>query len=202
MIGYLKGKIKIISKIYSYLILDCSGVGYKIELGQKKLKLRANQECEFFVYTNVRENELRLFGFETIKELEIFEMLLDVSGVGPKVALNLVSNLGAEKVITSILKKDSQELKTKGVGIKTADKIVLELRDKLKNKGFRGSGKVRSSPMKNEQFLRKLEQAKDALRSLGYSTSDIKRIIELSKFDKEVTMMSIEQLVKYLLSQM
>lgn len=199
MIAYLKGKIK--SRQEDYIILDCNGVGYKIEVGTKRFMRREAEKTEFYIYTHVRENELKLFGFESLEELEVFELLLDVSGVGPKVALSLIVNLGAKKVVSSILQKDASGLKVTGVGIRTADKIVLELNDKLKKKGYSITDEDKSSKVRNREFLKKLDEAKDALRSLGYSASDVVRVIESAKFDKRVSKMTVEELVKYLLSK-
>lgn len=199
MIGYLKGKIKFVSE--AFVLVDCNGVGYRVEIGGKLLDEKMGETVEFFTYTHVRENELRLFGFEKLEDLSLFEMLLEVNGVGPKVALSLITQLGAKKVVNSVLMKDGSGLKVSGVGIKTADKIVLELYDKLKKKGFRvtSGGK---SPMRDKHFIKKLQEAEAALKSLGYSSGDVKKVIESSKFRKDSTKMSSGELVKYLLSKM
>ena len=187
---------------FDYILLDCNGVGYRVELGERSLRYKVSDDCEFYVYTHVRENEIRLFGFDEVGELELFEMLLEVSGVGPKVALSLITKLGAKEVIDSILQKNAYELKVTGVGIKTADKIVLELGDKLKKKGFKVSGEMRESQMRDKKFLKKLEEVKEALRSLGYSAADIKGGIGKAKFNEKTAQMPVEGLIKYLLSKM
>ena len=100
MIAYLKGKIQYSTD--KVVIVVCDGVGYKVEVGGNELPYVVGAECEFYIHTHVRENELRLFGFKTIQELQIFEYLLDVNGVGPKVAMSLICRLGANKVVESI----------------------------------------------------------------------------------------------------
>jgi Holliday junction DNA helicase RuvA len=200
MIGYIKGRIKLISE--DFILVDCNGVGYRVEIGEMALQRREKEKIEFFIYTHVRENELKLFGFETVEDLTLFEMLLNVSGVGPKVALTLISKLGSKQVIESILSKDSHGLKVSGVGVKTANKIIIELADKLEKKGYTVSGKRKFSPMRDEKFIKKLEQVKEALRTLGYSASDIKNVISKAKFPKEITTKSVEELIKYLLLRM
>lgn len=199
MIGYLKGKIKAVSE--NYVLLDCDGVGYRIELGERNKEMKSGREKEFFIYTHVRENELKLFGFETLDELDLFELLLEVSGVGPKVALSLISNLGPKKIIEAILRKDGGSLKISGVGVKTADKIVLELRDKLKKMGFSVSEEQLGRSLRDKKYMQKLEEAKDALKSLGYSARDIRKVIEQARQNRTASKMSMERLVKYLLTK-
>lgn len=200
MIGYLKGKIKFVSE--SFILIDCDGVGYRVVVGASGLEKKVGELYEFYIYTHVRENEIRLFGFERVEELELFEMLLEVSGVGPKVSLSLISQLGSKSVINAILTKESIALKVSGVGIKTADKIVLELADKLKKRGFKSQGKDSVfNPLVDKKFIEKLDHAKAALSSLGYSASDIKGVIEKTPFTRKSLTMSTEKLVKYLLSR-
>lgn len=197
MIGYLKGTVKDI--LEGDILINCSGVGYRVQVGGMTFCI--DEEIELYIYTHVRENELKLFGFKKVKELLLFEMLIDVSGVGPKAAISLISQLGAKIVTNCILQKDAKGMKVSGVGIKTADKIILELFDKLKKKGYCFSRSNKKDILKDKRIGIKLEEAGRALESLGYSSYDIKKCISNIEYNKSILNMSIEDLVKYLLSE-
>jgi len=199
MIGYLKGNVQQV--IEGYIILEVQGIGYRVELGTSEIDCNVGDEKEFYIYTHVRENELRLFGFKKIKELQVFEFLLGVSGVGPKSSLALVSQLGVEKITTAILGNEPEILKISGVGIKTANKIVLELADKLEQKGYKSEGSG-SHFIYSSEFKEKVDEACEALKTLGYRPTDIKSMLKDIRFSKKHEHMSVGQLVKFLLSVM
>lgn len=171
MIGFLRGKI--IEMNLDSLILDVNGVGYKVEMGN--IDMLVGQEVSLYIYTHVREQELRLFGFKQSQELDLFEKLLDVSGVGPKVAMGILSNIGAEKVLEAVESENAQGLKAPGVGLKTAQKILLELKGKLTDiSAVSGQGGA------TRQVV---EDAVSALEGLGYKRYEI---------DKQITEIKIE----------
>src|SRR5688572_3829107 len=133
MIAYLNGKL--LSKSINLAIVDVGGVGYEVhiplttyyELGE------TGSPVVLQIYTHVREDALQLFGFNTPLEKELFLRLISVSGVGPKLALGLLSNLSANELVQAILSSNLVQLTAiSGVGKKTAERLVLELRDKLK----------------------------------------------------------------------
>ncbi len=185
MIGYLKGKIKIIIK--GGVILEINGVGYKIET--TKLDKLENSEAEYYIYTHVREQELRLFGFESIKELELFERLISVSGVGPKVAMQLLSSIGIEQILEAIQTQNWNILKAPGVGNKTAQKIVLELNGKLED-----FGKIQN--YKHQDIIL---DAKTALENLGYKENELNDELQNINISDDWTS---EDLIKVLLKQL
>jgi Holliday junction DNA helicase RuvA len=199
MIGFLHGIIKICTD--HYIIIDCNGVGYRVELGEKVLSQTVGSEKEFYIYTHVRENELKLFGFETQQELELFEMLLEVNGVGPKSALTLITHLGVQSIIRAILEKNSQGLKVSGIGAKTTNKIILELYDKVKKKGFVVNQDRKGIWQHDKTFLSKLNGVKSALINLGYSNISVRSVIENSKLPSDIKEKTEEELVKYFLSK-
>ena len=164
MIGFIKGKVVNISP--SKTIISAGGVGYLIHGTPEHLgKLRLGQEAELWVHTAVRENDISLYGFGAEDELRMFEMLLTVSGIGPKSALAIlgVAGLGAlEEAITS--GETGSLTKIAGVGKKTADKIVLELGGKLVGK------KSKAAEEDSDVF--------DALKSLGYRDRDIREAMK------------------------
>jgi len=132
MIGYIKGKI--INSGANFLVIDTGGVGYKVftAVGAKK-----GAVVELHCYHHVREDMSGLYGFASAEDLAVFEQLILVSGVGPKMALNLVGALGRDKIISAISQNDPSVFKTVGgVGNKVAAKIVVELKNKIAGGGF------------------------------------------------------------------
>src|SRR3990167_11292585 len=166
MIGSIKGKI--IFKKEKFIILDVSGVGYKINVSTDTLSKTQKQDKEvfFFIHTHVREDALDLYGFLDYSELEFFEMLISVSGIGPKGALTILGVTSIETLRKAIGTGDISYLtKISGIGKKTAEKIVIELRDKI------GEEKEGSS-------LQGELDAMEALKSLGYSQSEVREALK------------------------
>ncbi len=164
MIGYLKGKlIKIDDNI---LIIDVLGVGYRLVVSQNDSNLTLNKEYEFFIHTHVREDQLTFYGFANTDQLKMFELLIGVSGVGPKIALLILSTLSSDEIKLSIQKADiSKFLKINGVGRKVSQKIILELQSKI--------GKV--SELRLSESTPDTELM-DALANLGFSKREALRM--------------------------
>lgn len=171
MIGYIKGNI--ITSFEGFVIVDVQGVGYKINyLGGN---LEKEVEVEMFVYTHVRENEISLYGFSQKEELEIFEKLIGVSGIGPKSALTMVGQLGVNGILDAISTEDPNGLKVSGVGQKTAQKIILELSGKVE-------GMVSRTPnISGDTFA----EVNVALQSLGYSETEIREALRDISIDDQ-----------------
>jgi Holliday junction DNA helicase RuvA len=132
MIGSLRGKL--IEKRPNLVLLDVSGVGYQVLIPLSTFtSLGAlHAEATLLVHTHVREDQLALYGFLTSREKQCFELLLSASGVGPSLALKILSGMGLDELVPAIRKGDlAQLVRIPGVGRKTAERIVLELRDKL-----------------------------------------------------------------------
>ena len=175
MIGSIKGKI--ILKTDKFLIVETGGVGYKISVSPDTLsklaalRLRSGQKetselVSFWIHTHVREDILDLYGFLDREELEFFEMLINVSGIGPKGALSILGIASIETLRKAISTGDTAYLtKVSGIGRKTAEKIVIELRDKM------GEAKTGTS-------LQGELDALEALRSLGYSQSEAREALK------------------------
>ncbi len=132
MIGYIKGKIKSLTPEYA-LIETASGLGFEVLLSGTAFSSLANrQEGELFTYMQVREDGVSLFGFATVEEKEMFLKLISVSGVGPKLGITALSGLSAVDIATAIASNDVKKLSSvKGMGKKTAERIILELREKV-----------------------------------------------------------------------
>lgn len=131
MIAYLKGKI--LEKSDNLVIVEVNNVGYEINISMNTYVSIANQtECELFTYLQVREDGISLFGFSTKQEKELFLNLITVNGVGPKMAITILSGANLTDIVSAIVAEDSTMLsKVKGVGKKTAERIILELKEKV-----------------------------------------------------------------------
>lgn len=132
MIATLEGRI--VAKGENYVIIDVGGVGFKVYIPSSLLDRLGGtgQEVSLFTHMHVRENEIALYGCSTPDELALFELLLGVSGIGPRVALNIVSMMSSEALREAIARGDAAMLtRIPGVGKKTAERVMLDLKDKL-----------------------------------------------------------------------
>ena len=177
MIGSIKGKI--ILKTEKFLILETTGIGYKINVSADTLsrlapRLRSGQKeinelVSFWIHTHVREDALDLYGFLEYTELEFFEMLISIPGIGPKGALAILGVTSIETLRKAISAGDISYLtKISGIGKKTAEKIVIELRDKIANK----------ISAKEENSLKDELDILEALKSLGYSQNETREALK------------------------
>ena len=131
MIGSVRGKV--ILKDGNYLIVEASGVGYRILVSSKVfLKTKPEETAMFYTYTHVREDEISLFGFTEAEDLKLFENLIGVSGIGPKTAMSIFSVLTRQEVINAVMKGDTGSFSgIPRLGTKNAQKIIIELKNKL-----------------------------------------------------------------------
>ncbi len=169
MIAYLKGKIKY--QGVNYIILDVHDIGYKIFVSSTtSYKLQATS-C-LWIFNHIREDRHELYGFEKQEELTFFESLLKVNGVGPKMAINILSKTNLDQLKQTIIKGDIKLLTAVGgVGKKIAGKIIIELKNKLSD-----NGNINFSDSATEEII-------DALKQLGYKEQEI--IPYLSKIPKK-----------------
>lgn len=175
MIAYLKGKI--LSKSETAVVLENQGIGYKVFLPAAiLLNLRVGDIAIFHIHTHVREDQLTLYGFLSAKELDLFESLLSVSGVGPKVALAILSGADPDTIISAIASGDSAVFtKVSGVGKKTGERIVMELKEKI--------GDSMGSTIGSSHYI---AESLDALLALGYSKQEAREALNrVSKDIKE-----------------
>jgi len=182
MIGSIKGKIT--HKSSNYIIVETSGVGYKIFIPQAiLLNLKLNQEVSLVIHTYVREDQLTLFGFQTLAELEFFELLLTVSGVGPKSGLAIMSLASLEMIKSAIASEDpSVFTKVSGIGRKTAERVIVELKEKLKQEGAHAPiAKEHSDVLEALMSLGYREQeAREALKSVPKDVMDLQSKIKVA----------------------
>lgn len=181
MIYCLSGELLFTDAVASTAVIDCCGVGYKVTVSSNTLrKLPMNPEkpprIRLLTYMQVREDGVDLFGFYTAEELDMFKMLISVSGVGPKAAVSILSLMTPEKLSLSIATEDVKAIsKAPGVGAKTAGRIILDLKDKVA-KAFPAmeSTESASAPAApSAAGTSKMSDAQSALLSLGYSRQEI-----------------------------
>ena len=180
-----------------FAVVECGGVGYRVQTSittQKQLKL--NTETMLYTYMNVREDAMELYGFASKGELSTFKMLIGITGVGPKVALAILSDLTSEQIAMCVSSGDSKTLtRANGVGPKLAQRIVLELKDKIKGVVDTAGFDVSKGSVITDTG--NVSKAVAALAVLGYSAADVTPI--LSKLDPS---MSVEAMIAATLKQM
>lgn len=189
MIAYLKGTVKLINASSIILVTSGGEVGYQIFVPARiAAKTLVGSQAEFFVHTHVREDQLSLYGLETADDLQMFELLISVSGVGPKIALNVFNVGSAKDVKKALASGDKLFFKAiVGLGEKTAAKILVELAGKIKLAKEDGSS--------NSQVF---EEALSALENLGYEARDIYAFF---RQNKDLNGESVESIVKKFLKK-
>ena len=172
MFYYLNGEITLMEG--NLAVVDCGGVGYACRTTSYTLsKLRVGQTAKLFTYCNIREDAFDIYGFSTRDELRCFELLLGVTGVGPKAAIVILSSTSPERCMLAIMTQDQKSLTVaQGVGKKLAQRIILELKDKLgavSEVDFSDSTPSGAAPASGSN----LALAQAALAELGYNQSEI-----------------------------
>ena len=202
MIAYIKGTVEEI--LEDRVILETGNMGYNIfmPMGAVEHLLHKGQEIKIHTYLNVKEEALQLFGFLTRDDLNTFKLLLGVNGIGPKAALGVLSGLSADELRFAVLADDVKTIsRAPGIGKKTAQKLILELRDKFniqealemkaEHVQMPGTGEADLTDMKKE--------AVEALTALGYSGADALRAVKKVELTPN---MSVEILLKLALKNM
>ncbi len=171
MIAFLQGKI--INKGQGFVILQADNIGYQVFVNAKILvDIQIGQEVEFYTHHNIKEDAQDLYGFKNFSELEFFKLLISVSGVGPKSALGVLAMASAEEIKQSIAQGDPSLLnKVSGIGAKTAERIVLELRNKVD-----ALMSVDSNALTNTMSISGDEI--DALITLGYNVQQAREALK------------------------
>ena len=187
MIAYLNGNVKFL--FADACILDVHGVGYYIFLdAPSRQGLTLGTHAEFFIHTAVADNAINLYGMTERESFELFEMLLTVSGIGAKSALNIVSKISPAEFFGAISSHDLKTLtRLPGVGKKSAERILLELKDKIQP--FRAA-----SPAQNANAL---SEAQAALEALGYTSAEFNAILTDAPHGS-----STEQLIRFALTKL
>lgn len=182
MIAFLKGHIE--EKTKDSVLIDVNGVGYKVEVSTQTVDQlsAAGTEIKLLIYHHITESDQRLFGFFTTDEKALFEKLITVKGVGPKLGLTILSGLPAANLIAAITQSDVAALsRVPGIGKKTAERIILELREKLAEYTSSSTSIVSSTPSGP------MNEAIQALESLGFKTRDAEQAVMKAMKDSDAT---------------
>lgn len=183
MYAYIKGKLEI--KTTGYVVVETNnGIGYKIFMSESAIERlgEIGSSVKVFTYMRVREDDISLYGFNTNEELRMFELLLSVSGIGAKSAINILSNITPSSFALAVITNDVNTLKKlPGIGAKSAQRVILELKDKLKTE--EAEAKIETSKeiqvaIKEDD---KVQEAMSALQVLGYSKKEIE--VAMQKID-------------------
>lgn len=197
MIGYVRGVVTHIFKDSCYI--DVHGVGYRVYVpATTRQELAEGQERTLFTYTNVREDAIQLYGFRSLDEYDLFLMLISVSGIGPKVGLGMLSGMMPDAIRLAIIQGQVSTLtKLPGIGKKSAERLVLELKDKLKDTTMTVGGVEPVTPV-TLSVSGTASEALESLVVLGYTQQEVEPIIErLSQTTDDVA-----QLVKLTLKEL
>ena len=167
-----------------FAVVECGGVGYQLSTSlntAERLGSKMNQEVRLFTHLAVREDGVELYGFATKEELSAFRLLISVSGVGPKAAMSILSQLTVDRFAYAVSTEDVKALsRAPGVGAKTAARIVLELKDKIA-KDYAGAtdvpAGVSAASAAPQRASGKLSEAADALAVLGYSRAEVTEVL-------------------------
>ena len=176
MISFIRGELVNIEE--ASIVLENQGIGYQIFVpGSLIEKIPAlGSEVQIFTYLHVREDAMQLYGFLTRDDLKIFKMLLGVSGIGPKGALGVLSAITPDELRFAVLAGDAKTIaKAPGIGGKTAQKVIIELKDKLSTAEILGMSEDQTAPAAVENSAK--QEASLALTALGYTSADAMRAV-------------------------
>lgn len=191
MFAYIKGSLEM--KSSGYIVIDINGLGYKVFMSQNNIDTigELHDIIKVFTYVKVREDDISIFGFKNQEELKMFELLISVSGVGAKSALVMLSCIEPSDFAIAVISNDVKVLtKVPGIGNKSAQRIILELKDKLKEEQL--EEKLKDSSKKLKDNSENINEAISGLMVLGYSKKDIEKAFEHLDIDN----LSIEDLIK------
>ena len=190
MIAYVKGVLD--TKTNAYVIIDVQGIGYRVFMPSKSIESlgETGEIVKVYTYYYVREDNISLYGFSSNEELRMFELLISVSGIGAKSAITMLSEISPSSFALAVISDDVSKLvKIQGIGKKTAARIILELKDKLKTE---------SAMEESEEINTVIEKESDegeavaALQVLGYTRKEIEKAFE--KIDTKN--LGLEEIIK------
>ena len=176
MISYIKGILEDVTD--DSVVLENNGIGYEIKItGRMLLSLpKRGSEMKIYTYLYVREDALALFGFATREELQTFQLLISISGIGPKAGLAILSTLSVQELRFAVLSQDVKTIsKTPGIGKKSAERLIIELKDKMK---LEDALRWEEEPLEENAQEESKTEVTLALVSLGYSNADALRAIQ------------------------
>ena len=176
MFAYIKGILE--SRTLEYVVIDVSGIGYKIFMSENSMKKvgEIGSIVKVYTYLKVKEDDVSIYGFSSNEELRMFELLVSVSGIGAKLAISILSNIEPSVLAISVVSNDVATLKKlPGIGTKSAQRIILELQDKLKSMSIEDAQSEELEKVVNKNDT--IEELISALQVLGYNRKEIEKII-------------------------
>ena len=202
MLAYIKGKLEM--KMTEYVVIDVGGLGYKVFMSEAGIEKLGNigDTVKVHTYYRVREDDISIFGFNTLEELKMFELLLGVSGVGAKTALTMLTTCTPSEFALAVVTEDIKTLTSiPGIGPKSAKRIVLELKDKIKKEQeveaikeeIDKKQEIDNKKIDIKEVREKVNEAIAALQVLGYNRKSIEKAFEKIENKKEL---STEDLIK------
>ncbi len=202
MISYVNGKLMYIES--DKVVVDVNGIGYGVFVPAKMLQAlpKFGEEVKLFTYLNVKEDAMQLFGFFSKEDLDIFKLVIGVNGIGPKGGLNILSTLSPDELRFAVLSDDAKTIATTpGIGKKTAEKLIIELKDKMEIKDTIDYISKSVTDSKEETGDRKIQtEAIQALVALGYEQSTSLKVVR--KVIAEGDSLTVESLIKLALKNM
>ncbi len=194
MFAYIKGNIE--EKSSGYIVIEANGVGYKIFMPEPEIENlgEIGENVKVHTYYWVREDNISLYGFSTKEELRMFEILITTSGIGAKSAITILSNIDASSFALAVINEDAHKLtKLPGIGAKTAARMILELKDKIKKQDLETKGSEQKQELDTAIYNdEKIDEAISALQVLGYSKREIEKAFEKISLED----MSVEDMIR------
>ena len=194
MIDYIKGNL--VELTPADLVLECYGIGYKILISLQTYEaLNGKSETTVYIHHYLREDEELYFGFATKDERELFRLLIGVSGIGASTARMMLSSLSSDEIRNAILSEDINKIKSiKGIGLKSAQRLILELKDKV----VKGGGKENTTLFQSSSSAA-AEEAVTALVMLGFTKANVTKVV--TAILKEYPSASLEEIIKQALKR-
>ncbi len=191
MIAFVKGKLE--ETAYDSVIVDVNGIGMEIFTSAYVISAmpRVGEEVKLYTYFHIREDIMQLYGFLSKDDLDIFKLLINVNGIGPKAALAVLSSMPADTLIFAILSEDIKTIeKAQGIGVKTAKKLVLELKDKISSMSeakILKNEEITESRSVSEAELKVKDEALEVLAALGYSLAEAMKALNKVEISENMT---------------
>lgn len=201
MYAYFIGKIAEISE--DCIVLETNHIGYNIYMPSasiQALSIKSEESIKIYTYTSVREDAFILYGFLSKDDLKLFKLLISVSGIGPKNALGILSSMDGDTFRMAILSQDTKLLsKSPGIGVKTANRLILELKDKFKPADFLAGLQSSEVTEDDKNIILIRNEANEALTTLGYSSSDSYKVLRQITITKDS---KVENVIKEALKKL
>lgn len=207
MFYYISGKLTVLDP--NFAVVDAGGVGYKLSISYTTYSILSrnsnstSEQTTLYTHMSVREDGIELFGFSSAEELDAFKLLITVSGVGPKAAMAILSQLTPQKLTVAICSEDKKAIsQANGIGPKTAARIVLELKDKLSSSRILDNDvfSTEQTSLQEAKQTNKLSDAQEALMALGYSRNEaynVLKVIDTSNLElDEIIRLALKKIMK------